>query len=180
MKLGLQLRLKQTLAPQLIQSLKMLQMPILQLEQTLRHELSINPMLEDLENEEPDDQLESTSEIDLEEGDNTLDPQFDKNEEQFERTPVTQKTLTEHLMEQLSYLKLTEEEQLIGEYVIGNISPKGYLVCTVEEMASELEHPTEKIEKIVNIIHDFDPPGVGSQDLRESLLRQIEEKGLKD
>ncbi|RKX18113.1 MAG: RNA polymerase sigma-54 factor, partial [Candidatus Zixiibacteriota bacterium] len=70
MKLGLQLRLKQTLAPQLIQSLKMLQMPILQLEQTLRHELSINPMLEEME-EELEDQLEVTAEIDLDEGDNT-------------------------------------------------------------------------------------------------------------
>ena len=78
MKLGLQLRLKQTLAPQLIQSLKMLQMPILQLEQTLRHELSINPMLEEIENEELDDQLETTSEIDLDEGDDKLDPQLDK------------------------------------------------------------------------------------------------------
>jgi len=201
MKLGLQLRLKQTLAPQLIQSLKMLQMPILQLEQTLRHELSINPMLEELEQEEPGDQLESTSEIDLEEGDNTIDPKldkidwesylgddyeykfkstFDKGEEQYERMPVIQKTLTDHLLEQLSYLKLTEEEQLIGEYVIGNISPKGYLVCTVEEMASELKQSAEKIEKLVKIIRTFDPPGVGSQDLRESLLTQLEQKGLKD
>jgi len=40
MKLGLQLRLQQTLAPQLIQSLKMLQMPVLKLEQTIRQELA--------------------------------------------------------------------------------------------------------------------------------------------
>jgi len=201
MKLGLQLRLKQTLAPQLIQSLKMLQMPILQLEQTLRHELSINPMLEEMELEESDDQLEATSEIDLDEGDNKLDPQldkidwesylgddyeykfkstFDSNEEQYERTPTTQKSLTEHLLEQLSYLKLSEEELLIGDYIIGNISPKGYLVCTVDEMASELELPPEKIKEVVDIIKSFDPPGVGSIDLRESLLTQLEEKGQTD
>ncbi len=200
MKLGLQLRLKQTLAPQLIQSLKMLQMPILQLEQTLRHELSINPMLEEME-EELEDQLEVTAEIDLDEGDNTMDPQldkidwesylgddyeykfkstFDNSEEQYERTPTTQKTLTEHLFEQLSYLKLTEEQVLIGEYIIGNISPKGYLVCDVNEMASELDLPAEKIREVVDIIRGFDPPGVGSLDLRESLLTQLEEKGQKD
>ena len=49
MKLGLQLRLQQTLAPQLIQSLKMLQMPVLELEQTIRQELATNPMLEEVE-----------------------------------------------------------------------------------------------------------------------------------
>jgi len=57
MKLGLQIGLRQTLAPQLIQSLRLLQVPILRLEQILRQELSINPMLEEvdtLETEEPD------------------------------------------------------------------------------------------------------------------------------
>jgi len=201
MKLGLQLRLKQTLAPQLIQSLKMLQMPILKLEQTLRHELSINPLLEEVEPELTSEDIEQTGEIDLEEGDNKLDPQldkidwesylgddydykfkstFDKVEEQYEKTPVTQKTLTDHLFEQLSYLKLSKDERLIGEYIIGNISPKGYLVCSVEEMAEELELPAENIQKIVDQIKKFDPPGVGSRDLRESLLAQLEEKGQKD
>ena len=52
--LGLNLGLKQTLAPQLIQSLKMLQMPILKLEQTIRHELAINPLLEEVEELEQD------------------------------------------------------------------------------------------------------------------------------
>ena len=46
MKLGMEMRLRQTLAPQLIQSLKLLQMPILKLEQLVRHELSTNPLLE--------------------------------------------------------------------------------------------------------------------------------------
>lgn len=203
MKLGLQLRLKQTLAPQLIQSLKMLQMPILKLEQTLRHELSINPLLEEIEPDEKSDTLEETGELELVEGENKLDPKldkidwesylgdeyendfkfkstFDKNEEQYERMPVTQKSLTDHLFEQLSFLKLTDEERLIGEYVIGNISPKGYLVCAVDEMAAELELPAEKIENLVNIIKSFDPPGVGALDLRESLLMQLEAKGQKD
>ena len=49
MKLGLQVKLKQTIAPQLIQSLKLLQMPILKLEQMVRQELSTNPLLEETE-----------------------------------------------------------------------------------------------------------------------------------
>ena len=203
MKLGLQLRLKQTLAPQLIQSLKMLQMPILKLEQTLRHELSVNPMLE--EEEEPElsaEQQDSSDEVNLKESEDELDPQLDKidwenwnhqdfdefkvksivaaEEEPYERVPTNEKTLYDHLKEQLSYLKLTEEEALIGEYIIGNISPKGYLVVSPEEMSEELELPIEKIDKILQMIKRFDPSGVGSRDLRESLMIQLEDKGYKD
>jgi RNA polymerase sigma-54 factor len=202
MKLGLQLRLKQTLAPQLIQSLKMLQMPILKLEQTLRHELSINPMLEEVEPSEIAEKPDSSEEITMAEKGTELDPKlnkidwenylgddqeyrfrntYDKEEEDaYERVPTVEKTLSDHLMEQLSYLKLTEEEQLIGAYIIGNISSKGYLVCSGQEIAEELEVPLEKVERLIKIIQGFDPPGVGARDLRESLLIQLEEKGYKD
>ena len=54
MKLDLHLRLQQRLAPQLIQSLKMLQMPVLRLEQTIRQELVANPLLEEIEIAEPE------------------------------------------------------------------------------------------------------------------------------
>jgi RNA polymerase sigma-54 factor len=202
MKLGLQLKLKQTLAPQLIQSLKMLQMPILKLEQTLRHELSVNPMLEEVEPVETADQIDGDQENIIKEGDDKIDPKLDKidwenylgddfehynvkssfsnQEEPFERVPVLERTLYDHLKEQLSFLKLTEEEQLIGEYIIGNISPKGYLVITPAEMADDLKLPVEKIENMVDKIRHFDPTGVGSADLRESLMIQLEEKGYKD
>ena len=67
MKLSLNVSLRQTLAPQLIQSLKLLQMPILRLEQTIRQELAINPMLEESEttdeatDQETDELAEQTS-----------------------------------------------------------------------------------------------------------------------
>jgi RNA polymerase sigma-54 factor len=201
MKLGLQLKLKQTLAPQLIQSLKMLQMPILKLEQTIRHEISINPMLEEVDVAEGSEQGEQSDEIQLQETKEELDPRLDKvdwesylgddqeykikqtyesEDESFERVQVLEKTLNDHLLEQLSYLKLSEEEHLIGEYIIGNISPSGYLVCSPKEMAEELKIGEEQVQRIVKIIQGFDPPGVGARDLRESLLIQLEEKGYKD
>jgi len=201
MKLGLQLKLKQTLAPQLIQSLKMLQMPILQLEQTLRHELSINPLLEEVDQLDPQEQADTPDDAEILENDKEIDPRFEKidwesyfaeeldyktkstferSEETFEKAPELQKTLLDHLLEQLSYLKLTENDHLIGEYIIGNISPRGYLVVSPEDMATELKMPVEKVQKIVDLIKGFDPPGVGSRDLRESLLLQLEERGYKD
>jgi RNA polymerase sigma-54 factor len=201
MKLGLQLKLKQTLAPQLIQSLKMLQMPILKLEQTLRHELSINPLLEEIEPEESSDASVGDGDI-IRETEVKIDPKLDKidwenypdyddnsylakntfsaSDEVYERVPVIEKSLYDHLEEQLALLKLSEDDQLIGRYIIGNISSKGYLTVSAEEMAEELNHPAENIEKMVKVIQRFDPPGIGARDLRESLMIQLEERGLKD
>ena len=196
MKLGLQLRLKQTLAPQLIQSLKMLQMPVLKLEQTIRHELATNPLLEEVEDVEADEQDEEFDQTAEESGDETeSDVDWDElldddegykvreprehPEERFEGTAAQSQNLYAHLLEQLALLKLTEEEQLIGEYVIGNISPEGYLTFSVAEMASELEVEEEKIEAMVRKIQRFDPPGVGARDLRESLLIQMQDKGME-
>jgi len=202
MKLGLQLRLKQTLAPQLIQSLKMLQMPILKLEQTIRHELATNPLLEEIEELEQEQEKteEQEAEIEVAESEKDEDAKdkieweeylFDDEEgykvreprehreERFEGTASQGISLYSHLSEQLSLLKLSEEEHLIGEYIIGNISPDGYLTISVPEMAAELEIDSHKIEKVLKIIQRFDPTGVGSRDLRESLLTQLTEKGME-
>ena len=75
---------------------------------------------------------------------------------------------------------LDEEEHLIGEYIIGNISPEGYLSISVPEMAKELELSSEQIDAILKLIHRFDPIGVGSRDLKESLLIQLREKGKEN
>ncbi len=193
MKLGLHLNvgLRQTLAPQLIQSLKMLQMPVLKLEQTIRHELATNPLLEELEEVEADnldeteDEESSKDEIDWE------DYLFDDDdgykvremrettEERFESTATQGKNLYQHLTEQLSFLKLSEQEHLIGEYIIGNIGPEGYISISAREMAEELSIDVELIEEVLKLILRFDPLGVGARDLRESLLIQLKDKGLE-
>lgn len=201
LSLGIQQRLQQTLAPQLIQSLKMLQMPALKLEQTIRMELATNPMLEEIEELEPEtetevdeepefdvaesEKKEESSEVeweeyffDDEEGYKVRE-QRESQEDRFEGTAAAATTLYDHLHEQLSLLKLSEQENLIGEYIIGNISPDGYLTISVPEMAQELKIEPEKIEHVLAKIHRFDPTGVGARDLRESLLIQLREKNLE-
>ncbi|MFH1374536.1 MAG: RNA polymerase factor sigma-54 [bacterium] len=195
MKLGLQLRLQQTLAPQLIQSLKMLQMPVLKLEQTIRQELSTNPLLEEIEELEPEQELDAEAEeteenpdegvdwdeylSDDEEGYKVREPR-EVREDTLEGSASSSRSLLTYLLEQLSFLKLSNEEYLIGEYIIGNISPDGYLTIGVPEMAHELSLDAAKIELVLAMVQRFDPTGVGSRDLRESLLIQLREKGLED
>ncbi len=200
MKFGISLRqsLKQTLAPQLIQSLKMLQMPILKLEQTLRHELVINPLLEevDLTDETPEtapeedlgmnEQTQEKEKIDWDDYLSNDDEgykvreQRESDEERFEGTAAAGESLYTHLLEQLSFLKLSEQEHMIGEYVIGNIRSDGYLAISVAEMAAELQIEEEAITHTLLLIQKFDPTGVGARDLRESLLIQLREKGLEN
>ena len=152
MKLGLQIKQQLKLAPQLIQSLKMLQMPALKLEQVLRHELEINPMLEEeevLEQDTAEDEYED-SDI-LGDEDPILDPAMTKGDTDWEsflgdeaddytfrrmrekqeewqtNTPALEKSLYEHLLEQLSLLKLEANDYDIGEFIIGNIDDSGLL-----------------------------------------------------
>jgi RNA polymerase sigma-54 factor len=194
MKLGIEIRLRQTLAPQLIQSLKLLQMPILKLEHLVRQELSTNPLLEEAEATEEQDELTAPSEeseqeasepdsdkIDWEdylrdEGEYYVRHEREHGEERLERTPTSEKTLWEHLEDQLHLSRLSKEDTGTGEYIIGNIDENGYLVCSVEEIASALDQPVESVSRILSLIQTFDPPGVGARDLRESLLIQLKEK----
>jgi len=199
MKLELQLKLKQTLAPQLIQSLKMLQMPVLKLEQKLRQELSTNPLLEEVEPiEDASDEDNSPT---LSDEDPKMDPKMDRidwdyylgddaDDYTFKRmrehvedkqrdVPSTERTLYEHLLEQLSFLKLTDEEVSVGEFIIGNIDDNGYLTVSVEEMAELLKIDKEAVQSVLDRIKKFDPPGVGALNLQESLLSQLGEKGLE-
>ncbi len=200
MKLQLQLRQTQTLAPQLIQSLKMLQMPALRLEQTIRQELATNPMLEEIEEleAETNDEEESEFEVAEDEKDKESDDNVDweeflfddddgykiretkeQREEIIEGSAAQTNNLYHHLTEQLHLLKLTEQEQLIGEYIIGNISPDGYLGISVEEMGVELGIPNEKINEVLEMIKRFDPSGIGARNLRESLMIQFRDKGME-
>jgi RNA polymerase sigma-54 factor len=197
MKLGLQLKLKQTLAPQLIQSLKMVQAPVLKLEQMLRMELATNPMLEEIEELEPETPDSTETDLGMDETKESEREEVDwdqflfddeegykvrehreRDETKFEGSAARGESLYDYLLEQLNFLKLSREQRLIGEYIIGNIDTHGYLTVSVAEMAAELEIEEALIDEVLQKIRTFDPTGVGSRDLRESLLAQLKEKGL--
>ncbi len=196
MRLDLTLRMTQKLAPQLIQSLKMLQMPVQKLEQVLRHELAVNPLLEEIETEEPEQEspqeTELVSEPDSRKEEETVDwedylrddGEYDVREYKSESKELpefgvaSEKSLYEYLLEQLSYLKLTGEDIEIAEFIIGNIDESGLLSCSVEELAETLKVTPERVERILMKIQRFDPPGVAARDLKESLMLQLRERGI--
>ncbi len=198
MRLDLTLKMTQKLAPQLIQSLKMLQMPVLKLEQVLRHELAVNPLLEEVETQELEQESPQESELVAENQngneEDTVDwedylrddGEYDAREYKSEQRDLPEfgvaceKSLYEHLLEQLSYLKLSAEDIEIGEFIIGNIDESGFLSCSIEELAETLKVDPDRVERILVKIQRFDPPGVGARDLKESLQLQLRERAIEN
>lgn len=98
----------------------------------------------------------------------------DDSAEVFERPEVSQTNLPEHLLSQLHMTSdLTEEDITIGEYIIWNINEMGYLTYSVDLIAENLEVSVDQVEKVLKIIQQFDPVGIGARNLQECLLVQL-------
>jgi RNA polymerase sigma-54 factor len=84
-------------------------------------------------------------------------------------------SLSEHLRWQMRMAVLSEEEERFLDLVIGNLNPDGYFKePSLEELAEEAGLDPEDAEEVLKIMQKFDPVGVGSRDLRECLLAQVE------
>lgn len=212
MNLGLDisLRLQQKLSFQMIQSLKLLQVNTLQLEQLLKTELELNPVLEasdELENEAEENQeqegrdeeerkedKEETDELDvnedsidweeyLEEGFDlgySYNEEVDHNDERYEPTPVYQQTLEEHLNDQLVDRKLPERKMLLVQLLIGSLDSDGYLRIPLEDLADFTKLDIFEIREALQILCSLDPAGVGSRNLRECMMLQLGKRGFQN
>jgi RNA polymerase sigma-54 factor len=192
------LQLQQTIAPQMQQSLQVLQSATLELRHLIQQELEVNPALED---ETEEISLEETIDNDPEPDDNDFDEEFDallamdedwrdamrenrqlspRNTDDDERhqflmdslsEPIT---LQEHLLNQLGLANLSTAERNLAEQVIGNIDDDGFLAVPIEDMCFDLGIPLRDLEIAKATIQSFDPVGVGAENLRECLLIQLE------
>ena len=201
LKQQLQQKLQQKLSPAQIQVIKMLEVPTLELEERIRQELEENPALEegadaDAETDELDalntDDGGSNDDVDLDEymaDDDIPDYKLKANntskDDKHEDIPFSAgMTFHEFLMDQLGLLQLTENERMLAEYVIGNIDDEGYLRRTPEAMVDDIvfqagiETNDAEMNKIVALIQQFDPAGVGASDLQECLTLQLERKHI--
>lgn len=198
--LDMSLRLQQKLSFQMIQSLKLLQVNTLQLEQMIRQELEMNPVLEgedaleeeidevadEKDEESADDELEvGEDEIDWEE---YLDEGFDltgrvsderdPNEQHFEPTAVYAVSLEEYLTNQLSEKKTTDSQNLLLQFIIGCIGDDGYLRMEVDDIAEATAVDAMEVEDALGILWQMEPPGVGARNLQECLVIQLHRRGL--
>ncbi len=101
-------------------------------------------------------------------------------EEFFEKVPVAKRSFTDQLMGQLRIV--TDDPQMvrIGDYLVGSLDESGYLTCDLEEVAGTFGVTVEEVDKVLELIQAFDPPGVGARNLQECLLLQLHFRGLND
>ena len=201
------LALQQILAPQLQQSLLILQTPLLELRNLVQQEMETNPVLEELSDEpsidgpngaEPSadnnfkEEFEKLASLDEEwrdymaqsasyssEGFRGSQEAQDKRQFFFDSIAV-QETLQQNLVSQLNQTALNADDRKTSELIIGNIDDNGFLQSTPEEMALSSGVPNEDFEKMLALIQSFYPPGVGARDLRECLLIQLQREGREN
>jgi RNA polymerase sigma-54 factor len=193
------LSMQQTLAPQLQQSLQILQVPLLELRNLIQAELSTNPVIEEerteptvedkqREHDEFQEEFEHLAKLDEEWRDYMSQSsayssrsQEDEERRQFFFDSITSnETLQQHLLEQLQTSDLTDSGRKIAEFIIGNIDDMGFLQAAPEEMAQNSGLETGQIQEVLELIQTFHPVGVGSRDLRECLLIQLRRLGKAD
>lgn len=195
----------QTLSPQQILVVKLLELPTLELEERIHSELLDNPALEegkepsedhedhednfatDEDGEPNSDYGEDLSLGDYRTEDDIPDYKLQENNRSKGETPEEipfsdNVSFYETLKEQLDMQNLTPEEKQLGEYLIGSLDDDGLLRKSTESLIDELAiyqgiyTSPEQLEHVLSIIQDFDPAGIGARSLQECLLLQIQRK----
>jgi len=209
--LSQKMALQQMLAPQLQQSLALLQAPLMELQALVNQELEQNPVLEEnpeleLAQKEPDgefdaeeypqdpaapdaeweSQIERLTQLDQEWKDyfsETALPSVRHSKDDEERRQhmfdslTTSTSLQEELRDQVRLSDLDASHYDLADMLIGNIDEGGFLKASTNELIFSTNAPKETIERVVELIQSFDPPGVGARDLRECLMLQLERIG---
>ena len=199
LKQQLQQKLQQKLSPAQIQVIKMLEIPTLELEERIRQEIEENPVLE-----EGPETSELNDEEDVNQGDeNDSNDDFDLNEympdddipdyklvanntsrdDRHDDIPFSAGfTFHEFLADQVGLLHLNEHERKLVEYIIGNIDEEGYLRRDAESMVDDIvfqagiETTDAEMKRLIKLVHQFDPAGVGAANLQECLQLQLERR----
>ena len=193
-----------TLAPQLRQSLDMLQMPVLELRAAILKEMEQNPVIDGIKdpNEEyiadsqpeintesvADKELDADPDVDaiLRQDDewrdyfmkgmenSSNDDDADEKRQYMLDSLKQTKSLQEHLLEQLTLVELSDSEREMAVMLIGNISKDGYFIGSIPDLVMISGMNEDEIIRILGVIQSFDPPGIGAASLRECLLAQLE------
>lgn len=171
------------LTPQQMMLMRLLQLPLPELEQSIRDEIERNPMLEESaaknDKEEPllnDDEVLETENDDYDYRERL---EKDKNIEQREHFFMSDMSSADLLMEQLSFKHLSERQKTICQEIIGDIDETGYLRRDIGLISNDLafrqgvEASFDEIEKALAIVQSLDPAGIGARNLQECLSLQL-------
>ena len=181
-------KLQQTLSPQQIQMIKLLELPTMQLEQRIKQEIEENIVLEEEERSEEEEPQQISVEEYLREDDTpsykSRINNYSKDDRQRPVYLTEGRSLQEYLVEQLGYRNLSERDMRLAVYLIGSIDEDGYLRRDLESVADDiaftvgLETTAAELERLLKIIHELEPAGIGARNLQECLLLQMAQMSI--
>ncbi|MEN9929746.1 MAG: hypothetical protein RLZZ231_1667 [Bacteroidota bacterium] len=206
LKQNLQFKLSQKLSPQQIQLMKLIQLPTLAFEQRLLEEMNENPALEagnELEEFEKDD-FDSQDDYDEFDGNESIETDdinideylsndeipdyklqannFSEDDDERESPFASPVSFHQDLINQLNTFILTDADREIAEFLVGSIDDMGYIRRSIQDIVDDLAftqaiYTDEKnVERMLQVIHELEPSGVGARDLQECLLLQLKHK----
>jgi len=172
---------KQKLSPTQVLQAKLLQLNSINLEQAIMDELEINPLLEQIETD-PNEQDISEELSPLDSLD--LDPKevyeddfsYNKQEEKAFSPMPDKHSFLDDIIGQLADSGLSEFDKEIAEEIIWNVNDRGYLDTDLILIADRFGKTDEEIEGILNIVQRLEPKGLGSRNIQECLLIQLEDE----
>jgi RNA polymerase sigma-54 factor len=188
------------MTPQLQQAIKLLQLSRMELMDLVRQEEEENPIIEEVVEPNVDTEpletnyetltasspeVKETREEDGEipgfnwrlDGFSSRGKKSDEEDDRptFENFLTKKATLSDHLFWQLRLNDFSEEERLIGTLIIGNLNEDGLLQVSLDEIASQSGFERASVERVIQKVQAFEPPGVAARDLRECLLLQAQQ-----
>lgn len=201
----LQQGLQQKLSPQQLQYIKLLQLPTIALEQRIKEEIEMNPVLEEQDfmeqslerieaedpKEEKEEALESLEEHEVDWGDFDDNTEYDGENYTPPRNPDIEEwkdlpnpyheSLLEELENQVALLDFSEEEELIADQILGSLDEDGYfrrdLIAVADNIAFNhgIYLEEEDVDRVRKQIQLLDPIGIASTSLQDCLLVQLRE-----
>ena len=203
LKQHLHFKLSQKLSPQQIQLMKLVQLPTQAFEERIKQELEENLALERGKEDATEDFEEGYSNEEFDENTqiNTEDINVDdylsddeipnyrmhannySSDQDDKSIPYASgSSFTQQLTDQLNTYRLEEQEYLIAKFLIGSIDDSGYMRRPLLDLTDDLAFTqniytdVETIEKVLKVVQQLDPAGVGARDLQECLLIQLQRK----
>ena len=178
------LSLQQKLSPQQIQMIKLLELPTVQLEQRIKQEIEDNIVLEEEHASEEEEQPQQISVDEYLREDDTPSYKsrinnYSKDDKQRPVFLTEGRSLPEYLLEQLGFRNLSERDMRLAAYLVGSIDEDGYLRRDLESVADDIaftlgiETSAEELERLLGVLHELEPAGIGARNLRECLLLQM-------
>ena len=186
--------LTQTLSPQQLLTVQLLELTTMEIEDRVRSEVMDNPALEVVENNDIPDENGSSDDV-MSDVSHDTDEDYSGNDEipvfgGYSRSSDyaigDSLSFGDTLLEQLGELQLTAQEKTVGEYIIGSLDEDGFLRKDISEIEDELliygnvMTDKEQILDILGRIQGFEPAGIAARSLQESLMLQLERLDNKD